>query len=80
VTGHSPLGDIERDLLALPSHVGGMGSINPIKMYSFEFSASEKVIMPLQSLLLSQTNASCGSIRDEQFAIKSETRHAKNFL
>jgi len=42
VTGHSLPGNIERDLLALPSCVGGMGIINPIKMCSFEFSASEK--------------------------------------
>ena len=58
VTGHLPPGDTERALLALPTQVGGMGIINPIKMCSFEFCASQKVTMPLQSLLLSQMNAS----------------------
>ena len=55
VTRHSPLGDFERDLLALPTRMGGMGIINPIRMCAFEFSASNKVTKPLQSLLLSQT-------------------------
>ena len=49
------LGDLERDLLALPTQMGGMGIINHIRMCGFEFSASNKVTKPLQSLLLSQT-------------------------
>jgi len=39
--------DIDRDLLALPTQVGGMGIINPIKTCSFQFSTSEKVTMLL---------------------------------
>ena len=76
VTGHLPPGDIERDLLALPTQVGGM-SIITIKMCSFEFSTSEKVTMPLQSLLLSQINANPISVHDAQFSIKSDILQAK---
>ena len=68
VTGHSPLGDFERDLLALPTRMGGMGIINPIRMCAFEFSASNKVTKPLQSLLLSQTGTFSSDIQDEQFS------------
>jgi len=37
VTGHSPPGDLETDLFALPTGIGGMGIISPIKMCTFEF-------------------------------------------
>ena len=30
ITGQSALSDVERDLLALPSHPGGLGVINPV--------------------------------------------------
>ena len=52
VTGHSSPGDLERDLLALPTQIGGMGIINPIKMCAFD----------LQSLLLSQTDTPSNDI------------------
>ena len=50
VTGHSPPGELERDLFALPTRIGGVGIINPVKMCVSEFSASNKLTMPLQSL------------------------------
>ena len=72
VTGRSPPGDLERDLLALPTRIGGMGIINPIRMCTFEFSASNKLTKPLQSLLLSQAGTSSNDIQGEQFSIKKE--------
>ena len=77
VTDHSPLGDFERDLLAFPTRMGGMSIINPIRMCAFQFSASNKVTKPLQSLLLSQTGTFSSDIQDEQFSIKSEIYRLK---
>jgi len=62
VIGHSPPGDLERDLFALPTRIGGMGIINPIKICAFEFSASNKLTKPLQSILLSQSGVFTGDI------------------
>ena len=49
-----------------------MGIINPIRMCAFEFTASNKVTKPLQSLLLCQTSTFSGDIRGEQLLIKNE--------
>ena len=54
-----------------------MGIINPIRMCAFEFTASNKVTKPLQSLLLSQTSTFSSDIRGEQFLIKSEIYRMK---
>ena len=56
VTGHLSPGDLERDLLALPTQIGGMGIIN---LCAFELSASNKLTKPL---LLSQTGTSSNDI------------------
>ena len=77
VTGHLPPSDLDRDFLALPTRIGGMGIINPIRMCAFEFTASNKVTKPLQSLLLSQTSTFSSDIRGEQLLIKSEIYRMK---
>ena len=72
VTGHLPPSDLDRDFLARPTRIGGMGIVNPIRMCAFEFFTSNKVSKPLQSLLLSQTSAFSNDIHGEQLLIKSE--------
>ena len=52
VTDHSPLGNLERYLLTITTRMDGMDVINSIRMCEFEFSASNKITKPLQSLLL----------------------------
>ena len=59
------------------TRIGGMGIINPIKMCAFEFSSSNKLTKPLQSLLLPQPGTSSIDIRGEQFSIKKEIYHLK---
>ena len=77
VTGHLPPSDLDRDFLALPTRIGGMGIINPIRMCAFEFTASNKVTKPLQSLLLSQTSTFSSDICGEQLLIKNEIYRMK---
>ena len=77
VTGHLPPSDLNRDFLALSTRIGGMGIINPIRMCAFEFTASNKVTKPLQSLLLSQTSTFSSDIRGEQLLLKSEIYRMK---
>ena len=63
-----------------PIRMCGMGIINPIRMCAFEFSTSNKVTKPLQSLLLSQTGTFSSDIPDEQFSIKSEIYRLKSSM
>jgi len=64
VTGHLPPNGLERDFWL---SIGGMGIINHVIMCAFEYTASNKVTRPLQSLLLSQTDPLSSDIRGEQF-------------
>jgi len=80
VTCHLLPGDLERDLLALPTRIGGMGIINPVRMCAFEFNASNKVTMPLQSLLMSQSSTFPSDIRGEQYLIKTEIYPSDEFF
>jgi len=77
VTSHSSPCELERDLLALPTRIGGMSIVNPVKMCASEFSASNKLMKPLQSLLLSRTDVFTSDNWSEQFSIKKEIYHLK---
>ena len=53
VTGHSPFGDLGRDLVALSTRMDGMGIITcPIRMCTFEFSPSNKATVLYQSFAI----------------------------
>ena len=55
-----------------------MGIINPTCLSSVEFSASNKITEPLQSLILSQTGIYSDDVRNAQITFKSQTRHFKS--
>ena len=77
VSGHSPPGELEIDLFAFPTCIGGMGIFNPVKICASEFSACNKLTIPLQSLLLSRTDIFTSDIWSEQFSIKEDIYHLK---
>ena len=78
VTGRSSPGDLERDLFALPARFGGLGIGNPTNLSSIEFSASNKITEPLQSLIPSQSGIYSNDVRNTQISLKSEVRHLKS--
>ena len=53
ITGHTCTRE-ERDLLALPVRMGGLGLINPSQVATFEYEASVKVRKPLVQQIVSQ--------------------------
>jgi len=57
-----------------------MDIINPVKMCAFEFHASNKVTIPLQSLLISQSSTFPSDIRGEQYSIKHEIYRLKSSM
>ena len=78
LTGRPPPNDLERDLLALPARLGGMGLINPTQTANQEFEASVKVTGPLSCCLLDQTLEYSDETEAEQRLAKREVRQLKH--
>ena len=53
LTGKEPPNDTERDLLALPVRLGGLGIRNPVRAADEEYCASMAVSNPLVKLITS---------------------------
>ena len=73
--GKCTFSDIKRQLLSLPSHLGGLGIIDPCVSLASQFSASQKVTGPLISLLLKQVSEFTVGVLNEQLALKQEIHH-----
>ena len=54
LTGQPPGFSTERDLLALPTRLGGLGLRNPVTMSSECFQSSERITAPLVALIVCQ--------------------------
>ena len=54
LTGRPPCSSIERDLLALPARLGGLGLRDPSTISSECFHSSERITAPLVALIVSQ--------------------------
>ena len=67
----------ERDLLALPVRLDGLGIANPQTISDSEFAASEKVTSPLVTLILQQALSFGSHIIDAQHLAKSEVVSSK---
>ena len=55
ITGRAPCSRQERDLLALPFRLGGLGLTNPATNSSHAFQASERLTAPLAVLIVAQS-------------------------
>ena len=80
LTGKSVLSDLERQLLALPSCLGGLGVItacNPCVSSAVQFDSVKKVTSPLVTLLLEQTAEFTVFDLDRQHGLRQEI-HLRN--
>ena len=77
LTSKSAFSDVERQLISLPSRLGGLGIVNPCVASAFQFDASQKVTGPLVSLLLDQDSQFTVGVLNEQLALKQEI-HLEN--
>ena len=77
LTGRRSVSDLERQLLALPTRLGGLGTAIPSKIAPFEHSSSIKVTAPLVALIVQQnptytTDQNCrtaaGKVRNQDAA------------
>ena len=66
ITGQSALSDVERELLALPSRLGGLGIINPVTSSDIQHLTSINISTPLMSLILQQSTTYPISCQESQ--------------
>ena len=52
------MSDTERDVLALPCHLAGLGIINPVKSSVLQYECSELITAPLVKLIISDCDFS----------------------
>ena len=64
LTGRDMPGDLERDLFALPTRLGGLGIANPVDMSESQFDASKRITAPLLALVVQQKTF-LGEVRHE---------------
>ena len=72
LTGQCTFSDAERDLLALPPRLGGLGIINPASYSSFQFSSSVSITAPLVEQILQQSTTCSADVLSSQFVAKQQ--------
>ena len=77
LTGRAPPNDAVRDLLALPTRLGGLGIINPIKSSKAEFHASTMISVPLATLITAQCSGYTYECITAQVLAKKETKNLR---
>ncbi len=76
LTGHSPPGDLIRELLTLPPNLGGTGLINPLRVSADQYDTSKRISAPLVELVMKQDHQN-GECSEAQRKIKATTRSEK---
>lgn len=74
LTGQKALSDAERELMALPVRLGGLGITNPATQTDHQYSTSQRVTAPLAALILQQSPTCPTEVKDMQRKAKSEAR------
>ena len=71
LTGQCAPNETERELLALPVRLGGLGIINPAQLTSFQHTSSKEVTAPLVTLILQQSTTYPANCKEIQKRAKS---------
>ena len=72
--------DSERDLLALPARLGGIGVINPTTLSDSAYSASKQISAPLYNLILNGSLDYTHAALTEQFTAKKKEKGSSTSL
>ena len=67
------MSDTERDVLALPCRLGGLGIINPVKSSVLQYECSELITAPLVKLIISDSDFSQDTL-DEMTKAKLDVK------
>ncbi len=74
LTGQNAFNDLERDVIALPVCLGGLGIANPCKHSSSQHSMSEEISAPLATLIIQQTQIYPPETKTKQIKAKNNSR------
>ena len=74
LTGRNAFNDTERDLLALPARLGGLGIFDPGKKSTLHYSTCETITAPLVRLILDQTEAYAPEVKADQTRRRNNAR------
>ena len=76
ITGHNAFGDKERDLLALPTRLGGLGIADPSKQATPQRTACTltNITAPLVELIVDQSEMYAPEMKAAQTRAKNRTR------
>ena len=66
LTGQIAFSDAERDMLALPAHLGGLGVSDPCKKSMLHYSMCKTISAPLLCLILEQSEAYALEVKEAQ--------------
>ena len=77
ITGRDTLSSIERELLALPARLGGMGIPNPTLQAHASYLGSKRITAPLAALIIQQSGEIPEEIKMNQAKEKRQVRHQR---
>ena len=74
LTGQNAFNDMERDMLALPARLGGLGILDPCRMSELHYSTCETISAPLIRLILDQSETYAPEIKEAQARMRNNAR------
>ena len=74
LTGRNAFSDTERDLLALPVRLGGLGIFDPSKRSAVHYATCETIATPLVQLIIEQSPAYTPEVKAAQTRMRSNAR------
>ena len=77
ITGRDTLSSIERELLALPARLGGMGIPNPTLQAHASYLGSKRITAPLAALIIQQSGEIPEEIKMNQAKEKRQVRQQR---
>ena len=72
--GRTAISDVERELLSLPTHLGGLGIMNPSEVTISQYTSSMKITAPLVTLIIQQSTEYTHTTKLEQHRAITETK------
>ena len=76
LTGQQVPGELERELFALPTRLGGLGIGNPTDACDDQYAASQEITAPLLALIIQQ-ESDIGGANEKAQSVKNTLRQAR---
>ena len=80
MTGRKAISDAERELLALPCRLGGLGITIPNRVATAQYQSSTEITAPIVHQIIQQKYVYNGQVQFEHKKIKSEAKNRKRLV